>query len=135
MPGMDFKADFKNDPNPPKEQPVAVKVEMPRPQSVGQPLVEEEEEDEQAGAASTPEDKGKGKEIAHDHGLQVIGVNAATSVAGLRNCKTVELVSMTGRPKKHSWSQVRVPTSWSKLTTICRDRVLSIAQARRMQPS
>lgn len=74
MPGMDFKADFKNDPNPPKEQPVAVKVEMPRPQSVGQPLVEEEEEDEQAGAASTPEDKGKGKEIAHDHGLQVIGV-------------------------------------------------------------
>jgi hypothetical protein len=87
MSGMDPKKGSKNDLSQPKEEAVAA---ASRPQSAEEPAVEEV-------TAPTKEDKGKGKEVVHDHGPPVIGVRCCDKCGRIRKLQDGKPVVADGK--------------------------------------
>lgn len=88
--GMDPKTDSKNDLPLPKEEAVAA---ASRPHSAEEPAAEEV-------TAPTKEDKGKGKEVVHDHGPPVIGVKCCDKCGRIRKLQDGRPVVANGKAKE-----------------------------------
>lgn len=88
--GMDPKTDSKTNLAVPKEEAVAA---TPRPHSAEEPTVQEV-------TAPTKEEKGKGKEVAHDHGPPVIGVKCCDKCGRIRKLQDGRPIVADGKAKE-----------------------------------
>lgn len=107
MSGLDLKTDFKNELPAPKEDPVAERAKQPRPHSAEQSVEEQV-------AGPTREEKGKGKEVAHDHAPSIIGVKCCDKCGRIR--KLQDGRPLAGSGKAQETLVVAGPSAYKMIT-------------------
>jgi hypothetical protein len=93
MSGIDHKTDFKNALPAAKEEPAAMNEETSRPKTADESVAEEP-------TGPTREEKGKGKEVAHDHGPAVIGVKCCDKCGRIRKLQDGRALANSGQPQE-----------------------------------
>ena len=113
MSGVDFKTDAKKDVDALKQGPVATEVEKPpSPRGIDEPIAEET-------TAPVKEDKGKGKEVAHDHGSPVMGVKCCDKCGRIKKLQDGSTLVNDGKTKE---AFVVASSSAYKLVTTNHDK-------------
>ena len=109
MSGMDPKTDMKKDLEVPKEEAAAAEAEKPpSPHGVDEAIAEET-------VVPVKEDKGKGKEVAHDHGPPVMGVKCCDKCGRIKKLQDGSALVNDGKTREAF--VVAGPSAYKLVTT------------------